>query len=215
MPEIVSQKEYHRFPMLTSGNLYDPRLIPLPCPLWNLLWELRAIREGYGPIAREIDSVTVRTYNVGYMQCGASAISVNPCKASDAKFSTPYTVACALLYNNVGLEHFEPESVYSEEVRALMSRVRVLPDETLSARYPDHWGCEMTIAFKDGRVVSAGIPDASGSECNPMTDGQVIKKAVSCAALSMGRARAEVMADIILKIEKQLKLPDLSAAYGA
>ena len=169
------------------------------------------IKRGHSPDIKQIESVRVNTYNVGYAQCGASGTSVNPGKPSDARFSIPYTVACALLYDNVGLEHFEPEFIHSESVRALMSRVRVFPDAAFSALYPEHWGCEMIVTLHDGRVLSAVIRDASGSEDNPMTDERVIAKAVSCAAISIGWARAKTMADSVLGIASRTALPDLAA----
>ena len=51
--------------------------------------------------AEDVESIEVRTYLVGNKQCGMSDGSRNPKKPVDAKFSTPFTVAAALLYRCV------------------------------------------------------------------------------------------------------------------
>ena len=53
--------------------------------------------------AEDVESIEVRTYLVGNKQCGMSDGSRNPKKPVDAKFSTPFTVAAALLYGEVTL----------------------------------------------------------------------------------------------------------------
>ena len=57
-----------------------------------------ALRREHRLSPGEIDWVWVDTYQVGFQQCGCGEGSLRPRTPAQAKFSTPYCVACGLLY---------------------------------------------------------------------------------------------------------------------
>ncbi len=136
-----------------------------------------SLRNEEGVRAEDVESVVVYTYLVGNKQCGMSEGSRNPVTPVDAKFSTPYTVACALLYGEVTLRQFEPEAIADRQAQALLRRVRVETDKAFTAQYPAHWGCRLEVALKDGRTLQKTVKDASGSVANPLSEEQVLQKA--------------------------------------
>lgn len=137
------------------------------------------IKDKYGITKDDIHSMEVATYLVGYKQCGVSENSLNPVKPVDAKFSIPYTVACAFIFGEITLNQFKQENIDNPELKDLVRKVKVVPEDKFTEAYPDHWGCELRVICKDKSVLTEEITDASGSVYNPLTKEQVISKAMA------------------------------------
>lgn len=157
----------------------------------------------------DIEKVEVKTYLVGLKQCGLSESSLEPKLPTEAKFSTPYTSACALMYGAVGLKDFEPESIARGEVRTLMRKIKVVEDARFTEQYPSHWGCRMDVFLKDGTVVGEEIGDASGSVDSPLTNRQILAKIRSCCS-GYDAGWLEDVFTQILNLENVYKLPVLA-----
>jgi 2-methylcitrate dehydratase PrpD len=145
---------------------------------------------------------------VGYKQCGISEGSLNPVNPVDAKFSTPFTVACAFIFGEVTLNHFKQENIDNPEVRDLIKRVKVVPKDKFTKSYPEHWGCELRVICKDGRVLTEEITDASGSIYNPLTKEQVKSKALALIK-NIYLEDASRIVDTILTIDDAQTIPAL------
>lgn len=167
-----------------------------------------ALKKEYGITPQEVERIRVDTYLVGNKQCGMSEGSRRPKTPIDAKFSTPYTVAAALLYGKVSLEEFLPEKINDPKVQELLSRVTVETDDEFSKQYPAHWGCRVTIDCKDGRTFTKHVQDASGSAYQPLSAEQVKAKVVPLIESGSGRDGNRV-ADSIFSLENCETLPFL------
>lgn len=155
-----------------------------------------------------IRKVEIKTYLVGLKQCGLAESSREPKLPTEAKFSTPYTAACALMYGKVGLEDFEPAAIARPQVRELMRKIKVTEDEELTGRYPSHWGCRMEVEMEDGRIFRKEIQDASGSADAPLTAKQILAKVKSCCAAYDGQW-VEGVFEEILNLEELETIPEL------
>lgn len=155
-----------------------------------------ALREKYGLTADEIESIEVGTYLVGNKQCGMSESSRNPVKPTDAQFSTPYTVACAILSGGVTLKNFEPSAIADPAVRDLLGRVAVVTEDRFTRVYPEHWGCEVRVKCKDGRLLKQLVEDASGSVSNPLSPAQVRAKAAGLIRETCGDTADDIVAAV-------------------
>lgn len=138
------------------------------------------LKEEYSLSVEQIRSIEVGTYKVGVKQCGAAKSSLHPELPTDAKFSTPYTVACALLYGTVALSDFTEAAIGRKEAGDLLRRVRVVEEPQFTDQYPAHWGCRMKIYMEDGMEYSTVVKDASGSEWAPLPRNHIVEKAKSC-----------------------------------
>ena len=165
-----------------------------------------ALREIEPQIAEKMDHAVVYTYLVGNKQCGMSQGSIDPHTAVEAKFSTPYTSACAMLDGDVTLSHFESDMIERPQVRDLLSRIRVETDEGFTSQYPLHWGCRLEVFLKDGTKLEKTVQDASGSVDNPLTRDQVFRKAKGLFAQTQGD-RAQEQAKAVLDLLEAQVLP--------
>lgn len=164
------------------------------------------LREHEGVRPENVDHVDVFTYLVGNKQCGMSEGSIHPTKAVEAKFSTPFTVASALLYGRVTLEEFTQEKIDDPKVQELLSRVKVITDDSFTNQYPDHWGCRVVAYMKDGRTCEVTIPDASGSTDNPLTIEQLTAKIKGILLRVMDEKQADQTMEYLHNIESAEKL---------
>ena len=167
-----------------------------------------ALREKYGVTPEDVDHIQVDTYLVGNKQCGMSEGSLHPKNPVDAKFSTPFCVASALIYGQVSLAQFTQEYIERPAVQELLAKVKVVTEDRFTAVYPDHWGCHVTIFCKDGRVLEEEVTDASGSVSNPLTSQQVVQKATGLIRETQGE-KAGAIAEAIRKAPDMEKLPQL------
>ncbi len=157
---------------------------------------------------KNIEHIEVETYLVGYKQCGSSKGSLNPETPVNARFSTPFTVACAVMYGEVSLRQLKQDIIMDPEIRKLMHKVTVKPTLEFSDAYPHHWGCRVIIRTNDGSVYVSYMKDASGSVDKPLTQTQVKDKAVSLM-METCPDKANKLAEQILSIRKLDILPQL------
>lgn len=153
--------------------------------------------------AEDVDKAEVYTYLVGNKQCGMSPGSIKPKVPVEAKFSTPFTVANALLFGRVGLKEFEQENINNAEVQELLSRVKVITEDSFTEQYPKHWGCRVKIFCKDGSVYETTVQDASGSVNNPLTEEQLLQKISGLLYMAMPEASAEKLLKQLLNLEHE------------
>ena len=165
-----------------------------------------ALRNRFGVSADEIEHIQISTYLVGYQQCGHSAGSLCPATFIDAKFSTPYVVACALLRGGVTVQDFAPAAIADPAAQDLLRRVTVRPEDCFTQAYPLQWGCALTARLKDGKVRRVEVQDASGSEKNSLGTKQLMDKSLSLLTPCFG-AEAPALADKILCMDTLPFLP--------
>ena len=155
-----------------------------------------------------IDSVSVRTYDVAVLQCGNATY---PGGAVEAKFSIAFTCAVALVYGRVTLAEFGPLVLGDPSIREIAGRTRVVEDPEFTKRYPKRWGCELEITLKSGARLRKRIDDMSGSVNRPLTEEQEKSKFISLAAGAFELpACVGKLQNAILAAESLDRLPDLA-----
>lgn len=165
-----------------------------------------ALRDRVEP--EKIESIFIKTYQVGYRQCAVSEGCRNPRTPLDAKFSTPYAVAAAFLEGKVTMDEFAPERVLRADIQELLHKVRVQEDEKFTGEYPKHWGCAMEVETADGRTLRTEVRDASGSVMNPLSPEQMAAKAENFIGIARPGREREVMRSV-MELPKAGRLPRL------
>ena len=149
--------------------------------------------------ADEVAAIVVQTYEIGVTQCGSPKY---PTTAAEAKFSTPYTVASALVNGTLTLKNFYQESIENDRVMNIAARIRVVESDVFTSRYPDHWGCAVELKLTDGSLIEHEVKDASGSIYNPLTRTQSETKFLDLCGDIIGAEKSKNLLDQILSIEQ-------------
>jgi 2-methylcitrate dehydratase len=93
-----------------------------------------------------------------------------------ADHSLPYCTAVALLDGDVTLDSFAPHRLSDPILLELISKIRVLRDPALTARYPHGIPNRLVATLEDSRVCTAENEFPRGHDQNPMSDEEVVEK---------------------------------------
>src|SRR5262249_54227465 len=110
----------------------------------------------------------------------------------DAKFSVQYCLARALLEGRVVLEQFMGDAYRDPAVRMLLPRIHAAPHPQMSMASTEHFGAEVRVTLKDGRVLSQSVsrPLGRGPD-HPLPPALLDAKFLDCATRALPQASAE------------------------
>lgn len=101
----------------------------------------------------------------------------------DAKFSVQYCMVRALLERRITIEHFDGKAYEDAAVRKLLPRVHAAPYTTAQFPAENHFGAEVRIALKGGKVLSGKTDQPFGrTSDNPLPASLLKEKFDNCAA---------------------------------
>ncbi|MBU6256836.1 MAG: MmgE/PrpD family protein [Burkholderiales bacterium] len=118
---------------------------------------------------------------------------VDPQTADQARFSLHYMVASALVHGSVRLSAFEPERLNDPATRALMQRIRKALDPEVDAGFPGRRAARVTLALRDGRVLTHLQPDRKGDPELPLSDADLEGKLLELAGPVIGEHEARAL----------------------
>lgn len=125
------------------------------------------LRNAHGITADKVKSIKVETYDLAVKGHDHTDIK----GAYDAKMSTPYSTAVALIYGKAGLQEFGEDVLSDETVRRLTAKVHVLPDDELSSIFPEKQSAVLTIVTEDGEY-SERVDFPKGEPENPFGEDE-------------------------------------------
>jgi 2-methylcitrate dehydratase len=100
----------------------------------------------------------------------------HPLTKEQGDYNLKYLIAAALLDGQVGPTQLDTARVQSPDAQAMVARIEIFPDPTLTARYPKELAARVTVRTKDGRVLVKEHLGYQGGIDNPLTWDQVIEK---------------------------------------
>lgn len=152
----------------------------------------------------DIDHIVVRTYQV--------AINITDNDSPDtvyaAKFSLQFCTSLALLTGKGGLDDFNEETLWDNDIRSLMKRVKLITDETINNAYPDKWGAAVTVHLKNGETIMRTTDYPKGDPEKPVTADELVAKFQSLAK-SMSDAVREQFVHEVFTLEEQKNVNEL------
>jgi 2-methylcitrate dehydratase PrpD len=155
--------------------------------------------------AQHISEVRMAGGEVQRMLCEPKAQKRAPQTIIDAKFSLPFTVAIALLHDEVSLSSFTPATLQDASLLALASKSRFeLKEKGLR---PQAAAGDLSILLAGGKVLHDSVSQALGCPERPLDDAALHAKFMDCAsraARPLARAAAERLAERILTLEREL-----------
>ena len=130
----------------------------------------------------------------------------------DAKFSVQYCMTRALLDRRISIEHFEGRAYEEPAVRKLLPRVHAATYTTAQFPADNHFGAEVKITLRGGKVLSAKVDQPLGrTSDNPLPAGLLKQKFEDCAARALPRERIASVYSVIQDFEKLKDVRELTA----
>ena len=145
------------------------------------------LKKEHGFTPADIKQITVSTYKASVDITGRWEVQT----PFDGRFSTPYTVASAMVHGSVRLDSVTPERLADPAVHALMQRVRMEIDPACEAEFPGRRSAIVSIALKDGRQVQHYQPTRKGDPDMPLSDLELTEKYYELAAPVIGKPPAD------------------------
>lgn len=168
---------------------------------------LKLARE-HKPAADDIERVDVWTHTRRLEHTNRP----EPKSDLDAKFSVQYCMARALLDRRIAIEHFEGRAYEEPAVRKLLPRVRAAPYTTTQFPAENHFGAEVRIALRGGKVLSAKVDQPAGrTSDNPLPAGLLKEKFENCAARVLPRERVAALYPAIQGFENLKDVREMTA----
>ena len=132
-----------------------------------------------------------------------------------AKFSMEFCMAILLLERKAGLEQFTDAVVNRADVQALLRRVDFGVHPDAEAAGFDKMTTIVEVELDDGTRVKGTADFGKGSPANPMSDRELEKKFVECAAWGgVETARAQRIIDLAWRIDELDNMRELTRMLG-
>jgi 2-methylcitrate dehydratase PrpD len=140
----------------------------------------------------------------------------DPQSTIDAKFSVQYCLARALVDRKVVIEHFEGDSFRDPQVRSVLARVHAAPYTTAQFPADNHFGAEVKVTLRGGKVVSAKVDQPLGrTSANPLPPERLKEKFDNCAARVLPPANLATLYAAIQDFENLRDVRDLTVIMAA
>ena len=160
-----------------------------------------ALQAAHGFAAEDVERIDVGGYRATVEVTGRQDVST----PFEGRFSTPFTVASALVHGSVRLDAFTLERLADARVQALTRRVFVTLDPACDAAFPGARSANLAVTLCDGRVLRHQQPTRRGDPDAPLTDDELTRKYTELAGPVIGNARA---ADLLGRLWAIDRAPD-------
>lgn len=105
---------------------------------------------------------------------------IYPKSADETKFSIHYTLACALLYGEYGIDYMNPSRMQLD-VAEIIEKIELIPDESLENRDKGIRGTTVLVVFENGEIISEKVSVPKGDPENPLEKEDIIQKLNMCS----------------------------------
>lgn len=130
----------------------------------------------------------------------------------DAKFSVQYCMTRALLDRRIAIEHFDGKAYEEPAVRKLLPRVHAAPYTTAQFPADNHFGAEVKVTLRGGKVLSAKSDQPFGrTSDNPLPASLLKEKFENCAARVLPKERVAALYSAIQGFENLKDVREITA----
>ncbi|GAI75937.1 unnamed protein product, partial [marine sediment metagenome] len=132
-----------------------------------------------------------------------------PKDLEDAKFSMQHVISCLLLDGEVGMDTISWGRIKGEKYREFRKRVWVKVHDEWPKTFMSGVG-RVTILLKDGQKITEEMDQVIGGPKYPLSIEDFAKLYEKFAGVVLNKAQVERSAEILLNIEKQRDLKELT-----
>ena len=145
----------------------------------------------------DIERIEVRGYKATLDVAGIR----DPRTAAEAKFSTPYLIAHALVHGSVRLNAFDADRLDDPRIRALLRKVTLAEDPALTATFPNQRAAHVAILMRDGTRLEHFAPYRKGDPEAPLSDADIDAKFVELVGPVLGEGESRTLLAALWKLE--------------
>ncbi len=128
-----------------------------------------------------------------------------------AMLSIPFSVASALRFGALRLEHFDPDAVADTVTRALSARIQIRVDPAFDTVWPKQRRSRLSITLANGQHLTADTDNPRGGPAAPLTMAEVTDKAMGLMGPVLGTSSAQHVVDVVLNLSACKDIRDLTA----
>jgi len=126
----------------------------------------------------------------------------NPKNVVDAQFSMPFGAAVAILKRRAFIDEYQMDLVSSEEVKALMRKVKCEHNPDLDKDYPKVWPSIVNIETTKGRVFEERVDYPKGDPENPLTWEELTDRFDLLSKIAYSEDKRRKIKEIMANLEK-------------
>ena len=159
------------------------------------------LRATVGDVNR-VKSMTIHTFEAAYNIIGKYPEQWRPQTRETADHSMAYCTAVALMDGEVTDRQFEYDRFTDPALLELVAKVKIVLDNSLTARYPGGIPNRVVVTMNDGRVLEKEVEFPRGHAGNPMTDAEVEQKFRRLVEPRYSKERADRVLKTCWELEK-------------
>ena len=148
-----------------------------------------ALQQAHGFSHHQVSRIVVGGYRATLDVTGRKQVAT----PFEGRFSTPFTVASALVHGNVRLAAFEPARLADPATQALMQKIDVVLDPGCDAAFPGARSAMVEVTLTDNRTLHHHQTTRHGDPDDPLSDGELTEKFYELSTPAIGRPAAEAL----------------------
>ncbi|MEM2506887.1 MAG: MmgE/PrpD family protein [Nitrososphaeria archaeon] len=158
---------------------------------------------------QDIKEVVVKTYPTA-----AQLTTVEPLDDTTARLSIPYTIAVAIFYENLDLDHFNSTALRNHEILKLAKKVKIIAEPAFKNSYPEKRPTLVVIRLKNKLELSNYVEYPLGEPENPLTEEQIREKFMKLAIRAVSEEKAKEILNKVKTLETLKSIYSLTALLG-
>ena len=161
----------------------------------------------------QLKALDIHSFDAAVDIIGKDPEKWRPKTRETADHSLPYCTAVALTDGDVTLDSFNDQRLRDEKLLALVAKIKIHRDASLTARYPRGIPNRLEATLADGRKLVAENEFPRGHDQNPMTDSEVEAKFHRMAAGRLDAAKSNRILDLCWRFDELRDVGDLLGAF--
>ncbi len=158
-----------------------------------------ALQRAHGFTHDQVARIAVGGYRATLEVTGRKQVST----PFEGRFSTPFTVATALVHGNVRLAAFEPARLADPATQALMAKIDVAIDRGCDAAFPGARSAVVEVTLTDNRTLRHHQATRHGDPDDKLTDAELTDKFFELTSPAIGQPGAAALLATLWEVDRQ------------
>jgi len=160
--------------------------------------------------ADDIESIQISILKAGFaLVAEPEDLKKNPSSIVDAQFSMPFGAAVAVLHGKAFLDQYCHDTLASDAVKDLMTKVSCIHDAEIEKEFPQKWPARVELKTTDQRSFGVKLDHPKGDPENPLSWDEIIVKFRNLVAPMMNTSEQDKIIDTVRNLENVSDIVEL------